>query len=226
MGTGLLLLAVYGASIAYRAVMSRASLRAFEKAKVSSAPAPVPPSPTIPGPPPPATAPSTSPLPSGPPPTPGPVDFSLWAEKRIQGYKESLSLWSRPPLGVLEIPKLGLVVPVLEGTDELALNRGVGHIEGTPLPGTAGNVGIAGHRDGFFRGLKEVGVGDRLVLSTTRGPESFRIDSITIVRPEDVSVLDDIGKPAVTLVTCYPFYFIGDAPQRYIVRAVREAAAP
>ena len=216
MAVGLLLLGVYGASQAYRTLMSRASLRAFETAKASSSLAP---SPAIPAPAPPAATPA-------PPPTPGPVDFSLWAEKRVQGYRESLSLWNRPPLGVLEIPKLGLVVPVLEGTDELALNRGVGHIEGTPLPGSNGNVGIAGHRDGFFRGLKDVGVGDRLVLATTRGPEPFRIDSITIVRPEDVSVLGEIGQPAVTLVTCYPFYFIGDAPQRYIVRAIRETPAP
>jgi sortase A len=147
------------------------------------------------------------------------VDFSLWSMKRITAYEESLSKQFAPPLAVLEIPKIGLEVPVFDGTDDVTLNRGVGRVAGTARPGQRGNVGIAGHRDGFFRGLKDVVVGDRIELETPTGTETYRVDQTQIVKPTDVQVLEDRGVPTLTLVTCYPFYFIGDAPQRYIVRA-------
>jgi len=118
------------------------------------------------------------------------------------------------------------------------LNRAVGHIEDTAKPGEKGNVGIAGHRDGFFRGLKDVVKGDTMELETTSGKETYRVDDIRIVKPEDVGVLDptivkpeDVGvldptsEPVITLVACYPFYFVGHAPERYIVRAVRQSPA-
>ena len=125
------------------------------------------------------------------------------------------------PLVVLRIARIHLVVPVLEGTSDVTLNRGVGHIEETAMPGTGGNSGIAGHRDGFFRGLKDVGLGDTIELETLQEKQIYRIDRAWIVDPEDVSVLDPTPEQSITLVTCYPFYFVGSAPQRYIVRAVR-----
>jgi sortase A len=109
---------------------------------------------------------------------------------------------------------------VLEGTDDLTLNRGVGHIAGTALFGQNGNVGLAGHRDGFFRGLKDIKVGDRIDLEEPGRTETYIVDSLRIVNPKDLSVLRSSGKRVLTLVTCYPFYYFGNAPQRFIVHAV------
>lgn len=153
-------------------------------------------------------------------------DFSLWSDKRIQGYRDSLAAHFAPALALLRIPKIELEVPILEGTDDLSLNRAVGHIIGTPRPGEVGNVGIAGHRDGFFRGLKDVRTGDTIEIVTPDSVEKYAIDEITVVDPKDVSVLAPRPQPSVTLVTCYPFYFIGSAPQRYVVRASLVAARP
>ena len=151
-------------------------------------------------------------------------DLSLWGLERIGAWREALSKPAPPPLAVLRIPKLRLEVAVLRGTDDFALNRAVGHIDDTALPGTDGNSGIAGHRDGFFRGLKDVAPDDVIELETLRGKEQYRVEKIWVVAPEDVSVLDPTPARALTLVTCFPFYHIGPAPQRYIVRAVRETA--
>ncbi len=146
-------------------------------------------------------------------------DFSLWSAKRIKAYQESLASHFSPALALLRIPKIDLEVPILEGTDDLSLNRAVGHISGTPRPGENGNVGIAGHRDGFFRGLKDVSTGDTIEIVTPDNVNRYVIDDITVVDPTNVSVLAPRAQPSITLVTCYPFYFIGSAPQRYIVRA-------
>jgi len=148
-------------------------------------------------------------------------DQSLWSVARIAAWRETLVDPTPPPLAVLRIPKIGLEVPVLRGTDERALDRAVGHIEDTSEPGTDGNAGIAGHRDGFFRGLKDVVAGDTIELDTREGTEVYHVERTSIVNPEDVSVLDQTSVPVLTLVTCYPFYFHGPAPQRFIVRAVR-----
>lgn len=147
------------------------------------------------------------------------VDYSLWDTKRIQEYKASLVANVDEPVAILKMEKISLEVPVYEGTDDLILNRGVGWIEGTAPVDVAGNVGIAGHRDGFFRGLKDVEVGDSMELETTEGTQKYVIDWIKLVAKNDVSVLKSSPTPALTLVTCYPFYFIGSAPQRYIVHA-------
>ena len=147
------------------------------------------------------------------------VDYSLWSEKRIKDYEASLAEHFDPPLGVLRIQKIHLEVPLFEGTDDPVLNRGVGRIIGTAQVGQTGNMGIAGHRDGFFRGLKDVVLGDALELETTSGTQTYIIDSIKLVTPDDVSVLRNEPTSALTLVTCYPFYFVGSAPQRYIVHA-------
>ena len=148
-------------------------------------------------------------------------DMSLWDTERIAAWRSSLEQEAPPPLAVLRIPKIGLEVAVLPGTDDLVLNRAVGHIEGTAVPGEDSNSGIAGHRDGFFRGLKDIGPGDGIEVETLRGKDLYRVERVWIVFPEDVWVLDATPERSITLVTCYPFYFVGSAPQRYIVRAVR-----
>jgi len=147
------------------------------------------------------------------------VDFTLWSKKRIQAYEESLLAHFSRPMAVLRIRKVNLEVPVLEGTDDLTLNRGVGHIPGTGLPGGEGNIGIAGHRDGFFRVLKDVVPGDVIQLVTADRKDIYTIDQIVLVLPNDVSVLSPRARRSLTLVTCYPFYFVGSAPKRYIVQA-------
>ena len=149
-----------------------------------------------------------------------PADTSLWAPGRIREYEESLKKETSEPIAVLRIPKVGLEVPVFEGTDDFALNRGVGWILGTAAPGKAGNCGIAGHRDGFFRPLKDAVKGDSIELSTVSGLRTYRVQEIQIVNPTDVQVLAPTPEPTLTLVSCYPFYFVGTAPKRYIVRAV------
>ena len=149
-------------------------------------------------------------------------DHSLWDPERISAWRRASNEPAPPPIAVLRIPKIRLEVPVLPGTDDFVLNRAVGHVENTALPGTDGNSGIAGHRDGFFRGLKDIGPGDAIELETLRGKkEVYRVERIWVVDPEDVSVLDPTPTRSLTLVTCYPFYHVGPAPQRYIVRAVR-----
>ncbi len=148
------------------------------------------------------------------------VDFSLWAEKRIIKYKQSLLENWEAPLAILRIPKIRLEVAVYDGTDDLTLNRSVGRIIGTANIGEVGNIGIAGHRDGFFRGLKDIEVGDSFDLITLENTMTYYVDNIEIVNPDRVDVLQPGSEPAVTLVTCYPFYFIGAAPQRFIVHAI------
>jgi len=147
------------------------------------------------------------------------VDQTLWSPKRIAHYRDSLEVALPAPLAVLRIPRLTIEVPVLPGTDDVTLDRGVGLIPGTASPGDRGNSAIAGHRDGFFRGLKDIEVGDRLEIETLKGKQEYAVEAMTIVDPSDVSVLDDTVDPVVTLVTCYPFYYVGKAPQRFIVRA-------
>ena len=155
----------------------------------------------------------------------GTPDQSLWSPERIREYRASMTERSDGPLAVIRIPNLDIEAAVLPDSSDWALNRGVGWIEGTALPGQPGNVGIAGHRDGFFRGLKDVAQGDPIQLELPGRVEQYRVASVTIVKPEDVSVLDPTPEPSITLVTCYPFYFIGSAPERFIVKATRVASA-
>jgi sortase A len=197
---GGLLVALYVAANLYRTVLSSAELRRFKARQ-------------------PASASPQSPTPPEVAETPATPDFRLWSEQRIKGYEESLAEHFAPAIAILRIPKVHIEVPVLEGTDDLTLNRGVGHVAGSANPGENGNMAIAGHRDGFFRGLKDVGLGDTIELETPKATETYIIDRITIVDPSDVSVLKPRGRGSLTLVTCYPFYFVGSAPQRYIVQA-------
>jgi sortase A len=154
------------------------------------------------------------------------TDFTLWSPKRVEEYRFSLLPKAEPPVAVLRVPKLGIEAPVLEGTDDFALNRGVGRIASTSRTIGAGNIGIAGHRDGFFRGLKDVSEGDVIELETVQVDASYVVDDIKIVNPSDTSVLLPRDRPAVTLVTCYPFYFIGSAPERFIVHASLKQVDP
>ena len=136
---------------------------------------------------------------------------------------KSLRMRSREgfPLGRIEIGAIGLQVMILEGIEEETLQRAVGHIPGTSLPGQEGNVAIAGHRDTFFRPLRNIQPDDEITLTTLNGTYRYRVASTKIVEPEDIGVLDDSDDAILTLVTCYPFNFVGSAPQRFIVRAHR-----
>ncbi len=124
-------------------------------------------------------------------------------------------------VGKLEIPRLGVSVMVVEGVGEGDLRRAVGHVPGTALPGQAGNIGIAGHRDTFFRPLRSIRPDDQITLRTEAGVYQYRVTSTKIVTPDDIQVLEPTGRDTLTLVTCFPFYYVGHAPKRFIVMAQR-----
>ena len=125
-------------------------------------------------------------------------------------------------LGRLRIPRLQVAAMVREGADSGTLSRAVGHIPGTALPGKAGNVALAGHRDTFFRALRNIRKSDAIEFETEKGTFRYVVESTRIVGPRDVGVLAAAGRQSLTLVTCYPFYYVGSAPKRFIVRAVQE----
>jgi sortase A len=145
-------------------------------------------------------------------------DYSLWSSKRVADYQAGNAQRDDPPLAVLSIDRLDLKVPVYNGTDEVNLNRGAGRIKGTAWIDSPGNLGVAGHRDGFFRVLKDIEIGDSIEMLTHKGPSQYVVSSISIVDPTDVSVLASGENSSITLVTCYPFYFVGHAPKRFIVK--------
>lgn len=123
-------------------------------------------------------------------------------------------------IGRISVPRLQLTAMVREGVGDDVLRKAVGHIPSSPMPGQPGNVAFAGHRDTFFRGLKDIRRNDEIVVSTAQGEYTYVVESTTIVTPKDVSVLKPIaGEQALTLVTCYPFYYVGSAPKRFIVHA-------
>ena len=153
-------------------------------------------------------------------------DTSLWNTARIEDYEESLRADFAPPLGILTIETLNIRVPVYNGTEELILNRGAGRIKGMARMDEDGNLGISAHRDGFFRGLKDIGLGDQILVETTRGVQEYAVSAIKIVPKSDISVLKPAAEKTLTLVTCYPFYFVGNAPKRYIVTAMPTGTAP
>ena len=124
-------------------------------------------------------------------------------------------------IGRLEIPRLDLSAVVIEGDDSKTLRHAVGHISGTPLPGQIGNVALTGHRDTFFRPLRNIRPNDIIVLTTLQGEYHYRVVSTRVVSPDNIAVLNASGGETLTLITCYPFYFVGSAPKRFIVRAER-----
>lgn len=197
--TGLILLTTFVLARGWGDYQSKSDIRAFEQAMViESAPAD-----TLPG--------DRSTRSQEP-------DYTLWSSKRIDDYHASLTQRDDAPLAILSIDKLDLKVPVYNGTDEVNLNRGAGRIKGTAKIGSPGNLGIAAHRDGFFRVLKDIELGDSMEMMTHQGKTEFVVSSITIVDPTDISVLAPTEDATITLVTCYPFYFVGHAPKRYIVK--------
>lgn len=150
-------------------------------------------------------------------------DQSLWDATQVSDYEKALQEDFPPPLGVLTISKLGLQVPIFNGADDHTLDRGAGRIKGMAKPGEDGNFGVSAHRDSFFRVLKDIAPGDDVLVQTAHGVDRYVVKQIDIVPKEDASVLQvDDGK-MLTLVTCYPFYHVGHAPERYIVTAVPPA---
>jgi sortase A len=202
---GLTLLGVYGAARFESRLSSRAALNRFDAIAAAS------------------NADSNQSVEN--PDSPG-VDFSLWDGHRVQAYEKSLNAQSGAPLAVVRISRIGLEVPLLDGTDSLTLNHAVGRISGTARPGERGNIGIAGHRDGFFRRLKDIGIGDTIELRARERTDIYIVDEINIVTPHEVDALRPRPVASLTLVTCYPFRFIGSAPQRYIVHASRTDFEP
>jgi len=130
-----------------------------------------------------------------------------------------LDLSEGAPIGRLDVLRVGISVIVLQGVDETTLVSGAGHVPGTPSPGGDGNVVIAAHRDTFFRKLEGVMAGDHIRITTTRGRYEYVIDSTEIVDPEDTRVMESRARNELTLLTCYPFYFVGSAPKRFVVHA-------
>jgi sortase A len=129
-------------------------------------------------------------------------------------------------VGRIVIPRLNVSAIVREGVDARTLRRAVGHVVGTALPGERGNAALAAHRDTFFRPLKDVRSGDRILVETPAGTFAYVVRDTRVVEPTELSVLDPTPDRTLTLVTCYPFHFIGSAPQRFIVRATGDAAVP
>jgi sortase A len=147
-------------------------------------------------------------------------------EGEIQREKEHHESQPKPVvktgdvLGRLDVARLGMSVAILQGTSSRMLRLGAGHIESTPLPGETGNSGIAGHRDSFFRELKDIRKNDEIQLQTATGLFRYEVDWVKVVEPNDTRVLEPSTQgSSLTLVTCYPFYFVGSAPQRFVVRA-------
>jgi sortase A len=144
---------------------------------------------------------------------------SLAEENRMRAVSLGITGRRGSALGQIEISRIGFAAMVLEGDDGSALRLGVGHIAGTALPGEQGNVVLAGHRDTFFRSLRNIRKGDEITLTTLDGIYRYRVDSIRVVSPQDTKVLDSSASSILTLVTCYPFYFVGPAPKRFVVQA-------
>lgn len=133
--------------------------------------------------------------------------------------KKSRKLKSDELIGRIEIPRVKVSAVVKEGVDTTTLSRAVGHVPNTALPGEAGNIGVAAHRDTFFRGLRNVQKGDTIRVVTLAGVYVYQVEGMKIVWPKNVEVLDPTPDPRLTLVTCYPFNFVGSAPKRFIVQA-------
>ena len=125
------------------------------------------------------------------------------------------------PVGEIEIPRLALKAVILQGDSSQVLRRGVGHLPRTPMPGEEGNIGLAGHRDSFFRPLDQIRTGDLITLRTSNGEFHYQVESTLIVSPENTKVLASSERSELTLVTCFPFNYVGAAPHRFVVRALQ-----
>jgi sortase A len=150
-----------------------------------------------------------------------PADDSAAHAEASTGPPPRVTPASGDPIGRLEIPRLGVSVMVAEGSSADVLRKAVGHLTGTALPGSGGNVALAGHRDRYFRPLKDIRDGDEILLTTPQGTFRYRVEWTRIIDPTDLRVLAPTGRPSLTLLTCYPFHFVGHAPHRFAVRARR-----
>jgi sortase A len=162
------------------------------------------------------------------------LDATLYQEDAIKTLEKQIStqqhnvsrstIMAKPGdvLGRIEIPRLGVMIAILEGTSAQTLRLGVGHIKGTALPGEPGNSGIAGHRDTFFRPLKDIRTDDEIQIQTATGLSRYQVDWVRIVAPDDTGVLHLAASSSITLITCYPFQLIGAAPRRFVVHAQKE----
>jgi sortase A len=146
-------------------------------------------------------------------------DQSMWSDKARVKF-EKVKNNGAAPMAVIKIDRLNIEGPIFDGTDKITLDRGIGLVDGTAMPGETGNMALSAHRDSFFRPLKDVVVGDRIELLTQKGMQAFEVSEITIVDSQDISVLDPTDTAVLTLITCYPFYYVGYAPDRFIVRAI------
>jgi sortase A len=150
------------------------------------------------------------------------LENQIHVEEKHQELQPKPAVKTGDVLGRVDIPRLGISVAVLQGTSSRTLRLGVGHIEGTPLPGETGNTGIAGHRDTFFRELKDIRTNDAIQLQTATELLHYEVDWVKVVDPDDITVLEPSSfGSTLTLVTCYPFHFVGSAPKRFVVRAHR-----
>ena len=147
-------------------------------------------------------------------------DYSLWDPTQVRDYEAALEADYPPPLGILTISSLDIQVPIFNGADDHILDRGAGRIKGMGKMDGVGNLGISAHRDSFFRGLKDIEVGHEVLVQNTRGVDRYAVSEIRIVDKHDHSVLEETGDKRLTLVTCYPFYYAGHAPKRFIVTAL------
>jgi LPXTG-site transpeptidase (sortase) family protein len=150
-------------------------------------------------------------------------DQALWDANQIRDYEAALQAEYPPPLGLLLINDLNIQVPIYNGTEEHILDRGAGRIKGMAKMNEDGNLGISAHRDSFFRGLKDIQQGTVILVQSAFGVEEYVVTDINIVPKEDASVLAPVDRKTLTLVTCYPFYHVGAAPQRFIVTALPTA---
>jgi sortase A len=150
------------------------------------------------------------------------LDKQILVESQQKAEQPVLAILEGDVLGRIDIPRIKVSVAVLEGTTSRTLRLGVGHIKGTALPGAPGNIGIAGHRDTYFRALKDIRKDDEIQLQTAAGIVRYVVDWTQITSPSDVGVLAPTAESSLTLVTCYPFYYIGAAPKRFIVHAHRQ----
>jgi sortase A len=146
----------------------------------------------------------------------------IYAQETHKNNLSKLTVKEGDALGRIEIPRIGVSVMVLQGTTSQTLLHGVGHIEGTALPGEPGNVGIAGHRDTYFRNLKNIQTNDEIQIQTAAGLTKYKVDWIQITVPSDVTIVSSTSNFSLTIVTCYPFHFIGAAPERFVVHAHRQ----